>query len=336
MGKILAEQEWNVADIEAGATKIQAAAHTAQGLLDERKRSLAALTAASGGNASESYQAGQLNRAASILALLWRHRDNARLQNLFDNLWLSRRRVRSLMTPGGFVHSPVSREQVARGDRWANEIPTLFCSHLTSHAVWPSDEICGLLEQNVAMFREEFAGIDPNQYQVDMRDKRTGLTDGRNWTVFPFYGGSGKLQVGNARRCPRIAEFLASRAGIGRIGCMAFFSIMNPKTHVRRHASPLNTRMRYHLGIEVPERDIHFRIHDQLITWKQDRCIKIDDSYEHEVFQQSDRRRVVFILDLPHPELLPEELEFLEDFMRCCLDRSALEDVFEKVGPFSP
>jgi aspartyl/asparaginyl beta-hydroxylase (cupin superfamily) len=65
--------------------------------------------------------------------------------------------------------------------------------------------------------------------------------------------------------------------------------------------------LRYHLGIEVPERDIQFRVHDQLITWKQDRCIKIDDSYEHEVFQQSDRRRVVFVLDLPHPELRPED-----------------------------
>jgi Aspartyl/Asparaginyl beta-hydroxylase len=287
-----------------------------------------------GGNASESYQGVQLKSAASILALLSQHRDNARLQNLFDNLWLSRRRVRSHMTPGGFVHSPISREQVACGNRWANEIPALFCSHLTSRAVWPSDEICELLEQNVAMFREEFAGIDPNQYQVDMRDERSGLTDGRNWTVFPFYDGSGNLQVDNASRCPRIAEFLGSRAGIGSIGCMAFFSIMNPNTHVPRHTSELNTRMRYHLGLEVPERDIQFRVHDQLITWEQDGCIKIDDSYEHEVFQQSDRRRVVFVLDLPHPELLPEELEFLEELMRCSLDRSAVEDVFEKVGSF--
>jgi aspartyl/asparaginyl beta-hydroxylase (cupin superfamily) len=100
---------------------------------------------------------------------------------------------------------------------------------------------------------------------------------------------------------------------------------------VPRHTSQLNTRVRYHLGIEVPERDIHFRIHDQLITWKQDSCIKIDDSYEHEVFQQSDRRRVVFVLDLPHPELRPEELEFLGQIMRRSMDRSALEDVFENV-----
>jgi Aspartyl/Asparaginyl beta-hydroxylase len=287
-----------------------------------------------GGKASDSYQVVQLKSAARILALLRRHRDDARLQNLLDNLWLSRERVRSHLTPGGLVQSPISREQVACGDRWANEIPALFCSHLTSHAVWPSDEICELLEQNVAIFREEFAGIDPNQYQVDVRDQRSGLTDGRNWTVFPFYDGSGNLQVDNARRCPRIAEFLGSRVGIGNIGCMAFFSIMNPGTHVPRHTSELNTRMRYHLGIEVPERDIHFRIHDQLVTWEQDSCIKIDDSYEHEVFQQSDRRRVVFVLDLPHPELLPEELEFLEEIMRCSPDHSALEDVFETVARF--
>jgi Aspartyl/Asparaginyl beta-hydroxylase len=333
-GKILAGQEWNFAGIEAGVTRIQTAAHGAQGLIDDGQRSLAALSAARGGNAAQSYQAVQLERIASILALLWRHRDNANLQNLFDNLWLSGRGVRSYMTPAGLEHSAIGCEQVAPGDRWANEIPALFCSHLTSHAVWPSDEICELLEQNVAMFREEFAGIDPNQYQVDKRDERSGLTDGCNWTVFPFYDGFGKLQVDNARKCPRIAEFLGSRAGIGSIGCMAFFSIVNPKTHVPRHTSELNTRMRYHLGIEVPERDIHFRIHDQLITWKQDKCIKIDDSYEHEIFQQSDRRRVVFILDLPHPELRPEELEYLGEFKRCSLDRSDLEDVFKKVGPF--
>ena len=80
-------------------------------------------------------------------------------------------------------------------------------------------------------------------------------------------------------------------------------------------ASTSNTRVRYHLGIEVPERDIHLRIHDQRITWEQDRCIKIDDSYEHEVFQEAERRRVVFVLDLPHPDLSREEFEFLQEFM---------------------
>jgi hypothetical protein len=259
----------------------------------------------------------QLRSATEMLALLSRYQDDARLQNLFDNLWFSGQRFGSQMTRAGVVDSAVKCEQVPCGDRWANEIPALFCSHLTSRPVWPSDEICELLERNVDMFREEFAAIDPSQYQVDARDNASGLTDGRNWTVFPFYDGHANLQVDNARKCPRIAEFLASRPGIGSMGCMAFFSIMNPKTHVRPHTSEINARMRYHLGIEVPERDCHLRIHDQLIAWKQDKCIKIDDSYEHEVFQQSDRRRVVFVVDVPHPELRPEELEFLQEFWRC-------------------
>jgi aspartyl/asparaginyl beta-hydroxylase len=258
----------------------------------------------------------QLRSAASILALLARHKEDPRLQNLFDNLWLDRQRFRGHLTPADLVKSPVEPEQIPCGDRWHNEIPGLFCSHLTSHPVWPSDEICELLERNVDMFREEFAGIDPNEYQVDARDHMGGLTDGRNWTVFPLYDGFANLQVDNARKCPRIMEFLGSIAGVGSVGCMAFFSIMNPQTHVPPHSSQLNTRVRYHLGIEVPEGDMRFRIHDQQITWKQDKCIKIDDSYEHEVFQQSDRRRVVFVLDVPHPELRPEELEFLQEFTR--------------------
>jgi hypothetical protein len=42
----------------------------------------------------------------------------------------------------------------------------------------------------------------------------------------------------------------------------------------------------------------------------------------------------LFILDLPHPELLREELDFLQEIMRCSPEHSAGEDVFEKVAPF--
>jgi Aspartyl/Asparaginyl beta-hydroxylase len=257
----------------------------------------------------------QLTSAMSIMGLLSRKQNDARLHNLIDNLWLDRRRLRPPMTPEGLA-TGTSGGMMSCGDRWANEIPAIFCSHLTGHAVWPRDEMCELLEQNVDMFREEFAGIDPSQYQVDARDHAAGLTDGRNWTVFPFYDGHGNLEADNARKCPRIAEFLSSRAGVGRMSCMAFFSIMDPQTHVPAHTSPLNVRMRYHLGIEVPEGDCYLRIHDQKVAWEQGRCIKIDDSYEHEVFQQSDRRRVVLVVDVPHPELRHEEIEFLQEFLR--------------------
>lgn len=272
-----------------------------------------------------------IRTAANMATLVWSHRDDPALQSLFDNLWIYHRRVRSHLTLGGLLRSLVAPEQIEPGDRWANEVPRLYCSHLTSHRMWPPDEVCELLEKSVHIFREEFSRIDPKDHQFDVRDKGFGLTDGRNWTVYPFYDGYGKQQVENARRCPKTAEILSRIPGVGRMGCMAYFSIMSPHTHVARHTGPTNTRMRYHLGIEVPERDIHFRVHDQLITWQEDKCLKFDDSYEHEVFQQSDRRRVVFLLDLPHPELRPEEFEFLEKVVRTHLDRHLLEDVYANV-----
>jgi 6 kDa early secretory antigenic target len=57
----MSEQSWNFAGIEAGASSIQGAVQTTQGLLDEGKGSLANLSAAWGGSGSESYQGVQRN-----------------------------------------------------------------------------------------------------------------------------------------------------------------------------------------------------------------------------------------------------------------------------------
>lgn len=55
----MTEQAWNFAGIEAGASSIQGAVQSTQGLLDEGKSSLAKLAAAWGGSGSEAYQAVQ-------------------------------------------------------------------------------------------------------------------------------------------------------------------------------------------------------------------------------------------------------------------------------------
>ncbi len=50
-----------------------------------------------------------MRRVTSVLALLSRHQDDARLQNLIDNLWLDGQLFRSRMTPGGLVNSASQR-----------------------------------------------------------------------------------------------------------------------------------------------------------------------------------------------------------------------------------
>jgi len=57
----MSEQSWNFAGIESGASSIQGAVQTTQGLLDEGKSSLAKLAEAWGGSGSEAYQQVQRN-----------------------------------------------------------------------------------------------------------------------------------------------------------------------------------------------------------------------------------------------------------------------------------
>jgi 6 kDa early secretory antigenic target len=52
----MSEQSWNFAGIEGGASQIQGAVQTTQGLLDEGKASLAKLSEAWGGSGSSAYQ----------------------------------------------------------------------------------------------------------------------------------------------------------------------------------------------------------------------------------------------------------------------------------------
>jgi 6 kDa early secretory antigenic target len=70
------EQSWNFTGIEAGASSIQGAVQTTQGLLDEGKGSLAKLADAWGGAGSEAYQQVQRRWDDTSAEL------NAALQNL--------------------------------------------------------------------------------------------------------------------------------------------------------------------------------------------------------------------------------------------------------------
>lgn len=76
----MSEQQWNFAGIEAGASSIQGAVQTTQGLLDEGKGSLAKLAAAWGGSGSEAYTAVQKNWDSSAAEL------NSALQNLASRI----------------------------------------------------------------------------------------------------------------------------------------------------------------------------------------------------------------------------------------------------------
>lgn len=258
--------------------------------------------------------------------LLWSRRHDPEYARIMDKLWLNRRRASALVDPmHGFGMFGSAMPPLELHDR--DDVPSVYFSALTSRPFWPEDGLTALLKANVDLIRDEFQAINTRDHRKDTRDVK--LTKS-GWTVFSLLDASGNKIEANCARCPKTTALVESLPSMNGTNAwtMAYFSIMAPGTHVRRHMGPGNLKRRYHLGLEVPERDSYLMVHNRIASWRNNECIVFDDSYKHEVFHQSDQRRVVFIVDIPHPELTAAERDFFNKLAIATQGTSLAEDVY--------
>ncbi|XP_069321665.1 aspartyl/asparaginyl beta-hydroxylase isoform X5 [Eulemur rufifrons] len=85
------------------------------------------------------------------------------------------------------------------------------------------------------------------------------------------------------------------------------YSIMHPGTHVWPHTGPTNCRLRMHLGLVIPKEGCRIRCANETKTWEEGKVLIFDDSFEHEVWQDASSFRLIFIVDVWHPELTPQQ-----------------------------
>ncbi|RVE59127.1 hypothetical protein OJAV_G00200970 [Oryzias javanicus] len=89
------------------------------------------------------------------------------------------------------------------------------------------------------------------------------------------------------------------------------FSVMQPGTHVWPHTGPTNCRLRMHLGLVIPKHGCRIRCTNQTREWEEGKVLIFDDSFEHEVWQDADSYRLIFIVDVWHPELTQHQRQTL-------------------------
>lgn len=107
-------------------------------------------------------------------------------------------------------------------------------------------------------------------------------------------------------QCPTTMRLLESIPGALEAGS-AYFSMLRPRTHVRPHCGPTNTRIRCHLPLRVP-RGAVLRVAGQARPWRRGRALLFDDSFEHEAENPSRSPRVVLLFDVWHPDLTAREI----------------------------
>jgi beta-hydroxylase len=120
----------------------------------------------------------------------------------------------------------------------------------------------------------------------------------RKWRSFFLYG-YGYQEEANVRRCPRTDALLRNIPGLNS----AFFAVLAPGTHIPAHVGVTKAIMTCHLGLNVPRdaANCWMRVVDQKLHWQAGKALIFDDTFEHEVANDTDEVRVVLLIQFRRP-----------------------------------
>ncbi|XP_061820989.1 aspartyl/asparaginyl beta-hydroxylase-like isoform X7 [Nerophis lumbriciformis] len=157
------------------------------------------------------------------------------------------------------------------------------------------DEALAMMDSNTGMFVPE---------EENLREKG-------EWGQYTLWQ-QGRKAVDACQTAPKTCSLLekfpeATGCKRGQIK----FSVMQPGTHVWPHTGPTNCRLRMHLGLVVPKHGCRIRCTDQTREWEEGKVLIFDDSFEHEVWQEADAYRLIFIVDVWHPQLTAQQRQTL-------------------------
>jgi beta-hydroxylase len=142
----------------------------------------------------------------------------------------------------------------------------------------------------------------PNFQDISPRQQR--IADDDRWKTF-FFCAFGFKSRKNCDRCPETVKLLQKVPGLK----VAFFSILAPGKHIPEHRGKHKGLIRYHLGLKVPQSSAcYIRVADKIAHWEEGKSLIFDDTFDHEVWNNTDDYRAVLFLDVARPMRFPMSL----------------------------
>ncbi|WP_235208008.1 aspartyl/asparaginyl beta-hydroxylase domain-containing protein [Pseudomonas putida] len=164
----------------------------------------------------------------------------------------------------------------------------------------------GALEAQWQVIRGELEQVLTRQDDIpnfqDISKDQLNITQDDRWKTFFLYGYGYKME-NNCERCPETTRLVESIPGM----FTAFFSILAPGKHIPPHRGPYNGLLRAHLGLMVPEpkEQCRIQVEDQTRHWEKGKFVIFDDTFRHQVWNDTDGTRVVLFLDVQRPLVWP-------------------------------
>ncbi|EGD57814.1 aspartyl/asparaginyl beta-hydroxylase [Novosphingobium nitrogenifigens DSM 19370] len=153
--------------------------------------------------------------------------------------------------------------------------------------------------------------------------------DGR-WRCF-FLQGYGQKIEANRRLAPRTASLLDTIPNLNS----GFFSVLEPGAVIPMHVGVTRGLLTWHLGLHTPtdHRKCWIKVDNVTLDWQPGHSFLFDDTYPHEVHNDTDDYRVILLVQVERPMKAP--LRWLPDLFLWGVKKTAFvrdaRDAIERI-----
>ena len=164
----------------------------------------------------------------------------------------------------------------------------------------------GKLERNWQTIRDEAQAIYQHLDSIpplrEISPDHRGIVSDNSWRSF-FLIGYGNRVEANIARAPRTANLVSEIPGLNS----AFFSILAPGSVITPHRGVSKGFVTAHLGLQIPRDNeaCWMRVDDRRAHWRPGKWLIFDDTYEHEVRNDSDEWRIILLCQVERPLRAP-------------------------------
>lgn len=153
------------------------------------------------------------------------------------------------------------------------------------------------LRDSLPIMLEEIQAAVGASHVIDGDPNFTTISKDAKWRALylRFYGPLDPLAL---EKCPRTCALLTDLPEVK----VAFVSILEPGGHITSHNGPYKGILRYHLGMRTPNDDrCALNMSGERYSWRDGEDVMFDDTYNHEVTNDTSIPRIILFVDIPRP-----------------------------------
>lgn len=141
----------------------------------------------------------------------------------------------------------------------------------------------------------------PKFHEIDKGQNFISNNDGISWSLLSvkIYG---MWNRHNVKQCPKTKALFENIKKVKTIN----YSILAPGKHIPPHRGPYRGIIRYQLALKVPKNGKCLLFVDHKpYCWEEGKSVLFDDTYVHEVKNETSETRIALLLDIKRHDLGP-------------------------------